>query len=132
MHIGYPVSLKEALRIFGFIYENSEYNNEDDEENNYKKVNKFLRENKCELRIYSSQKDQYLIGYKLNCFNAVNNFLNCDSCIEIIKKKKNQFMREIKLVEANIEYVEFKSIVYGTKYIVNYPEPIIITTEYYS
>jgi hypothetical protein len=126
MYIGFPVSIYEAYRILGLIYDESIPHYEDEE--HYLKIIRHLKN--YELNFYTSSSDQCIIGYYIDCFSAKNqDFTDIDECQSIIASRKKKFNEEIKLIGIDVRSIEFMDR-YGKTQIIHNPKPIVITSDF--
>jgi hypothetical protein len=150
VYFGLPLNINEIMRLLNITphkpeqvakeYTNStkytEYNESeyaeyfkyDDQYAKYLTVKSYLK-NKSNIDIFSTDKGQYILGYTIDEIRDVwNNFTNVDELIEILNKLKNDFEKDINILNIDLFHVELERMENNPVY-VNCPKPFIMEWE---
>ena len=123
VYFGIPVEKEEAHRIFGISVPT--------EENVYKApfLNNYL--SSFELKLYYTDKGQFIIGFILENLNPGGgedgkSFVSFEKFIAQLCEVNQKFKEAMKLAKADLSAVNIYPMESET-YIVNHPEPVIIS-----
>jgi hypothetical protein len=116
LYIGLPVCYEEAFRIFGINIEDSneiimqKFNVKDKNKIYYYHyivyLERFLEDKNSEIKIYSTDKGQFIIGYCIQDNSDVwDKFVNIDETIINLLQLKSKFMKEMSELNANLSTV---------------------------
>ena len=134
VYFGLPVSCKEAIRIIGLNLElliiqlKNKYKNIGDYIDPYiiEGINDYFNQQFLKIKIFGTDKGQYIIGYELTEVSDVwNKFINMDEFIILILKLKKQFYDEMQVLNADLTEVTLEHME-GEPEIVKNPVPYII------
>jgi hypothetical protein len=139
LYVGLPVCYEEAFRIFRINIEDSNetimarFNVKDKNKIYYyhyiEYLKLFLKDKNSEIKIYSTDKGQFIIGYIIeDNLDVWNKFVNVDETIINLLQLKSKFMKEMDELNANLltvklEYMEGDR---DNPKIVNNPIPYVI------
>jgi hypothetical protein len=116
LYLGLPVTCPEAFRIFGIDTELAF--DEVVKENNWKRdrlsdshivpvLNDFFIENSTTIRIYPTDKGQYILGYEMKeASNVWNRLINMDEFIILLINLKTLFTQEIQKLNGDMSCVK--------------------------
>jgi len=105
LYFGLPVCCDEAYCIFGLDLEY--YIDKVIEEKNIKReqvhyyylieyVRVYLKKNNTKIKIHSTDKGQYIIGYEIKEVSDISNsFINADEFVDLLVNLKIQFTNEM-------------------------------------
>jgi hypothetical protein len=137
VYFGLPLNLDEVIRILNISdliynkFETSPYPIKDYQINSFKyeQINKYVKS--CtKLNLFSTDKGQYILGYKIKQIDDVwNNFTTADKLIEILNQLKTDFEEDMITLNADLFHVELERMENDNIY-VNYPQPCIIHWNY--
>lgn len=137
VYFGLPLNLDEVIRILNIselIDNNLEllrYPIKDYQMDSFKyeQINKYLK-SLTKLNLFSTDKGQYILGYKIQQIDDVwNNFTTTDKLIEILNQLKTDFEEDIIILNVDLFHVELERMENDNIY-VNYPQPCIINWNY--
>jgi hypothetical protein len=139
LYIGLPVCYEEAFRIFGINIEDSNetimtrFNVKDKNKIYYyhyiEYLKRFLEDKNSEIKIYSTDKGQFIIGYNMeDNLDVWNKFVNVDETIINLLQLKSKFMKEMSELNADLSTValEYMEGDRDKLKIVNNPMPYVI------
>lgn len=144
LYFGIPVDMNEAIRIFGLdisviekeIIENKPNFLKNKQEIIYsydlfQYLDKYFKNHYTDIRIFATDKGQYIIGYVIEEPSDVwNKFINVDEFIILILQLRKKFADEMAALHADLsevvlEYMEGATNAEKTKnptpYIISYP-----------
>lgn len=139
-YFGIPVCIKEVLRIFRQDIETVEQNilnklNKKKDDYYYidniilNEMNEYLGTYSTGIRIFPTDKGQYIVGYEIKePSNVWNKFINVDNFVILIMNLKNKFLEEMTILNADLGEVtlEFMEGSVKDKIKVKNPIPYII------
>jgi hypothetical protein len=139
LFFGIPVTLDEAYRIFGINIENVKkeiilkykYNNPGVyyviQAHLDKYIYTYLQEKAVKLNVISTDKGQYVIGYRIEeDISPWNRFKNVDDFITLLVDLKKLFYEEMGKCNADLSVVTLE-IMEGEHEVVHNPMPYIIS-----
>ena len=136
VYFGIPVTIIEAYRIFGINIENTieeilkKYNlTREIYIDGYlvDVLNKYLKES-CKIKIYSTDKGMYVIGYEIKeVSNVSDTFINMDNFIILLLQLKKLFIEETIRLNADLSKVNLAYMEGNDNDIVSNPIPYIIS-----
>lgn len=124
LYFGLPVTLEEACRILDIGFDESI----DNYYEIYLKVNKFLEKDlSSDIRVYSTDKGQYVVGYKIKETDDVwDEFCSADKLIMMLVNLKAKFAKEMTRLEADLSEVTLEYMEGEPKIVFN-PEPFVMS-----
>jgi hypothetical protein len=134
VYFGLPVRYDEAIRIFGLNLETimnyikTHYEHTGTYYNPFiiEYLNMHLKDASVNIKIFNTDKGQYIIGYELKEVSDLwNKFINMDEFIILILKLKKQFYDEMQILNADLAEVTLEHME-GEPEIVKNPVPYII------
>jgi hypothetical protein len=127
VYIGYPVSLKEALRLCNIttIHNQEDYYEYHQEANN--KIKSYLQEYK--LDFYGLDKGVYVIGYHVDEYLSNMN-VNMDDFLITIIQLKNKVKNNILRTKIDLSHVEIETDLEEYPIIVKNPKPYFVNYRY--
>lgn len=127
-YLGYSLSLPELLRIFDIDFDKDAYYNNtmpaDDIISHIDDVEEYFEDNSTKLRIYYIDKGLYVLGYRIDNLNYLDT-LDYQSS-SIVNNLKYTFMRELKILNANITPVKLQYLEDTETEIAHSPAPYLI------
>ena len=116
-YFGIPVCIREVLRILRKDIETVEQNilnrlNKKKDDHYYidniilKEMNKYLETSSTEIKIFPTDKGQYIFGYEIKePSNVWSKFINVDNFVILIMNLKNKFLEEMTILNADLSEV---------------------------
>jgi hypothetical protein len=139
LYVGLPVCYEEAFRIFGINIEDSneiimqKFNVKDKNKIYYyhyiEYLKRFLEDKNSEIKIYSTDKGQFIIGYNMeDNLDVWYKFVNVDETIINLLQLKSKFMKEMSELNADLSTValEYMEGDRDKPKVVNNPMPYVI------
>lgn len=137
VYFGLPLNITEIMRLLNINV--SECNNPkvidkfgtftyngNDEHAKYLVITSHLKKNNSKMNIFTTDKGQYILGYRIHEIRDVwNDFTNVDKFIEILNELKNDFEEDINILNIDLFHVELERME-NTSVYVNYPKPYIM------
>ena len=106
VYFGFPISYQEAFRIFKQSLEPKDFYSGFDIIN---KLNKYLSEKNVEIRLFTTDKYQFIIGYEITEVSDVwNKFVNIYEFINLLGQLREKFSIEMKLLDADISEIRIE------------------------
>jgi len=139
-YFGIPVCIREVLRILRKDIETVEENilnklNKKKDDHYYidniilKEMNEYLKTSSTDIKIFPTDKGQYIFGYEIKePSNVWNKFINVDNFVILIMNLKNKFLEEMTILNADLSEVtlEFMECSIKDRIKVKNPIPYII------
>ena len=134
VYFGLPVTYNEGIRIFGlnlelimnYIKTHCKYTGTYYNPFIIEYLNMHFKDASVNIKIFNTDKGQYIIGYELTEVSDVwNKFINMDEFIILILKLKKQFYDEMQVLNADLTEVTLEHME-GESEIVKNPVPYII------
>lgn len=139
-YFGIPVCIREVLRILRKDIETVEQNilnklNKKKDDYYYiddiilKEMNNYLKTSSTDIKIFPTDKGQYIFGYEIKePSNVWNKFINVDNFVILIMNLKNKFLEEMTILNADLSEVtlEFMECSIKDRIKVKNPIPYII------
>jgi hypothetical protein len=134
VYFGLPVKYDEAIRIFGlnlelimnYIKTHYQYTGTYYNPFIIEYLNMHLKNASVNIKIFTTDKGQYIIGYELKEVSDIwNKFINMDEFIILILKLKKQFYDEMQVLNADLAEVTLEHME-GEPEIVKNPVPYVI------
>jgi hypothetical protein len=135
LYIGIPVTIQEAYRLFDINIDKT--TNTICSEKNVRYhfaryylsdyLNKFFESKRLDLRIFATDKGQYIVGYKIEePFDVWNKFITATDLVIVILNLKKKFTFEIQDYKNNFTKLTIEKME-GEPEIIEFQEPFIIT-----
>jgi len=135
LYFGLPVTCKEAIRILGLNLQSLV----NQIKNKYKfigeyldpyiieGINNYFEKQSLEIKIFGTDKGQYIIGYELKeVYDVWNKFVNTDEFILLILNFQKLFKNEMQILNTDLTQVTLEHME-GDSEIVKNPIPYIIS-----
>ena len=139
VYFGLPIKCQEAFRIFGIDIEliKSDLIERKKIHPRYMggwefaiELNKHFEQCKKKVRLYSTDKGQFILGYVMKeVADVYNNFINMDELVILLAKLKSQFGEEMLDLNADLSNVTLEYMEGNNKnpHVVNFPTPYVIS-----
>lgn len=94
-------------------------------------IKKYINQYNIKLDLFKTNNTQYVLGYEIKqIYNVMNNFVNYDELINILKQLEKNFDDDIITLNVDLFHVELEKINDNNVY-VNYPRPCILECSHY-
>jgi len=137
LYFGFPLSVEETIRIINInnlindavkkYYESSNNRRSNLDIDYFKllEVRKYLEKN-SNLKLYSTDKGQYILGYEIeSCCDVWNNFVDVDNFIETLRQLTIKFENDLSFLNSNTSEVVFERME-NDSIIMRHPKPCVI------
>jgi hypothetical protein len=139
LYFGIPVSYEEALRIFRINKEevalhsmkkfNIKVREKIYDHHYFEYIKSFLNNKNSEIKIYATDKSQYIIGYIMEENSDINKkYVNVDETIILLLQLKLKFTTEMDILNTDLTNIKLEYIKGDkkTEIIINNPMPYVI------
>lgn len=129
LYFGIPVRVEEAARLLNLNWNNLTLKlitNKYIFNFNYTElINEYLT-SKSKMKLYITDKGQYVLGYKIEeAYNVWTKFINIDEFIILLSNLRIQFQTDIQLLNIDLSKVRLEYME-GESEVVNNPVPYIL------